>query len=372
MFRKKGRTSAVALQYGIMQKAERKMRAVKDICYEDVVSFEALMEAAESCRRGVNWKASTQMFWANQLRWCATLHRELKEGSYHPKGFTEFDISERGKTRHIRSVHITERCVQKSLVQNALRPAIEPRLIYDNSASIEGKGTEFALKRLKQHLARHYRKHRRSGGILVMDYAGFFDSISHRILLNMLEDVLEDERVFELTKMFIDAFPGEYGLGLGSEVSQTCAIFYPNKIDHYVKERLHIEGYARYMDDSYVIHEDLDYLQHCRDEIERIASEDLELRLNPKRTMIVRFDGGSFCYLKKRIRITESGKILMRLSRENVTRHRRKLKRLAKKNVDPDSARQTHQSWRGYAEKYDTRDTVGTMDDLFRDLFGGE
>ena len=66
------------------------------------------------------------------------------------------------------------------------------------------------------------------------------------------------------------------------------------------------------------------------------------------------------------------GKILMRLSRKNVTRHRRKLKRLAKKNVDLDSARQTHQSWRGYAEKYDTRDTVETMDDLFRDLFGGE
>lgn len=345
---------------------------MRDVKYEDVISFESLMKAASECRKGVNWKASTQMFWANQLRWCATLHRELEEGRYKPRGFNEFDITERGKTRHIRSVHITERCVQKSLVQNALRPAIEPRLIYDNSASIKGKGTEFALRRLKQHLAQHYRKHGRAGGVLVMDYASYFDSISHKILLSMLRNVLADDRVYELTKLFIDAFPGDYGLGLGSEVSQTSAVFYPNDVDHYIKERLHIKGYGRYMDDSYIIHEDIGYLKKCRREIGKLLSDKLELELNPKRTMIVPLDRGSFTYLKKRISITESGKILMRLSRKNVTRHRRKLKRLAKKNVDPDSARQAHQSWRGYAEKYDTRDTVGTMDDLFRDLFGGE
>lgn len=114
------------------------------------------------------------------------------------------------------------------------------------------------------------------------------------------------------------------------------------------------------------------YLMELNIRLGKIVGNKLGLKLNPKRTMIVRFDGGSFDYLKKRVSITETGKILMRLSRKNVTQHRRKLKRLAKKNVDPDSARQTHQSWRGYAEKYDTRDTVGTMDDLFRDLFGGE
>lgn len=345
---------------------------MREVKFEDVVSFESLMKAAEQCRRGVTWKASTQVFWANQMRWCATLHRQLIEGTYRPKGFTEFDICERGKTRRIRAVHITERCVQKALVQNALRPAIEPRLIYDNSASVKGKGTEFALMRLRKHLARHYRKHGTAGGILVMDYASYFDSISHRILLDMLRDVLEDDRVYNLTKMFIDAFPGEYGLGLGSEVSQTSAIFYPNVLDHYIKERLHIEGYGRYMDDSYIIHQDLNYLKKCRREVEELAGDKLGLKLNPKRTMIVRFDGGSFDYLKKRVSITETGKILMRLSRKNVTQHRRKLKRLSQKNVDLASVEQSHESWRGYAKKYDSRRTVKTMDDYYHNLFGGE
>lgn len=205
-----------------------------------------------------------------------------------------------------------------------------------------------------------------------MDYSNYFGSIDHGILLEMLQEVIEDDRIYNLTKHFIDCFDGEVGLGLGSEVSQVCAIFYPNQIDHYIKERLHIKGYARYMDDSYIIHQDLDYLRYCLDEVKRMSAS-LGLKLNDKRTQIVKLDGGHFEYLKKRMHLTETGKVVMRLTRENISRRRQLLKKqrqmLDEGRIDFTSIRKSYQSWRGYAAKYDTYQTVQNMDRLFNDLF---
>lgn len=342
------------------------------INYDDVISFPALMDAADGCSKGVCWKSSTQTFKLNQARWAADLHSSLQAGTYKSRGFNYFTITERGKTRNIQSVHISERCVQKSLCKNALWPIIGPKLIYDNSASQSGKGTGLALDRLCRHLWQHYQKHGRTGGILLMDYSNYFGSIDHRILLQMLRDVIEDDRIYNLTKHFIDCFDGDVGLGLGSEVSQVCATFYPNKIDHYIKERLHIKGYARYMDDSYIINQDIDYLKYCLEEVRRMSA-DIGLKLNDKRTQIVKLDGGHFEYLKKRIHMTETGKVVMRLTRENISKRRRLLKKqkqmLDEGRIDFASIRQSYQSWRGYADQYDTFQTVRNMDRLFNDLF---
>lgn len=37
----------------------------------------------------------------------------------------------------------------------------------------------------------------------------------------------------------------------------------PNKLDHFIKEKLGIKGYARYMDDGYLIHPSKEYLKEC-------------------------------------------------------------------------------------------------------------
>ena len=68
------------------------------IKYDDVISFEALMQAGNECRKGVMWKSSTQMFKINQIRWAAQLHEQSQSGTYRSKGFTNFMIIERGKS----------------------------------------------------------------------------------------------------------------------------------------------------------------------------------------------------------------------------------------------------------------------------------
>ena len=192
-------------------------------------------------------------------------------------------------------------------------------------------------------------------------------------LLFMLRQIIDDDRIFSLTVYFIRCFPGDFGLGLGSEISQISAVYYPNSIDHYMKDTLQVHGYARYMDDSYAISESLDKLREYRDIIAQKSAEQ-GLQLNDKMTQITRFDGGSFVYLKKRVFITEDNRIVMRLTPKNITQRRRGIKKqnilIAEGRMTPESRQQSFNSWRGYAEKYDSHTSVMRLETMLNTGMG--
>lgn len=343
-----------------------------DVNYNVLLDYGYLLNMAHKCANGVRWKPSVQRFEINKLRWVSSIYNDLKERNFQTRGFYEFYIKERGKTRFIQSVHISERTVQKALTNGALKPIILPKLVYDNSASVKGKGTEFAIKRLKQHLARHYRKYGREGGILVMDYKNYFASISHKKLKEQLRKYIKDDELYEFTLKFIDCYENDKGIGLGSEVSQIFAICFPNIIDHYFQNQKEIESFARFMDDSYCISYNLDELRRLRKIIIDLAN-DLELEINKKRLQIIKFNGGSFTYLKKRFYLNENGKVIVRLSREAIVRQRRKMKKQKKlldnNKFDIEHIRLSYIAWRGMAKKYNSYLTINNMDKLYVRLF---
>ena len=215
--------------------------------FDKVFTFDNLYQAYKKCCRGVGWKASTQRYSANALLNVNDTLRLLKEGKYKSRGFYEFDIVERGKPRHIQSVHISERVVQRCLCDNALVPMFGRSFIYDNGACMERKGIDFSARRLVCHLQHHYRKHGTDGYALVFDFSKYFDTIRHEPLKQIVDRVFNDPRIAGLVKQFIDDF-GDVGLGLGSQISQVSALMYPNALDHYVKEVLRVKHYGRYMD----------------------------------------------------------------------------------------------------------------------------
>ena len=296
--------------------------------------------------------------------------QDLLEGRDICRGFIRFDLWERGKLRHISAVHFPERVVQKSLSQNALVPAIVPTLVSANSANIKGRGTDYALKLLKRHLADHWRRHGREGYILLGDFSDYFARIAHEPVKRQVADALLDPRVVALEHRLIDA-QGEVGLGLGSEPNQICAVAHPNRIDHYVAEMLRPEAYGRYMDDFYLIHESKEYLQVCLLLIEHECAK-LGIALNPSKTRVVKLTRG-FTWLKKRIFYTETGRIVMKPCRDSITRERRKLKKMARMVAEgvmtPEQVQQSYQSWRGGMAHLDAHRSVLAMDALYRSLF---
>ena len=123
--------------------------------FDEVFSFRHLYLSGKKCCKGVYWKNSTQRYIGNIIPIIAKTHRELQNGTFKHRGFHAFTIMERGKKRYIRSVHITERAVQKCLCDYCLVPTYSACFIYDNSASLKHRGMDFALRRMTCYLQRH-------------------------------------------------------------------------------------------------------------------------------------------------------------------------------------------------------------------------
>ena len=351
------------------EEKRRQSRAPYDD-FDTVFSYDHLYTSYKKCRQGVAWKASVQKYVTQAPLMVNRTYNQLQAGTFRSGGFFEFDINERGKIRHIKSVTINERVVQRCLCDNALVPVLRPTFIYDNSASLTNRGYHFAIKRLVRHLQEHYRKHGTEGYVLLFDFSKFFDNVSHDLCKQIMRRYFTDEKIITLTDHFIDMF-GDVGLGLGSQISQSFALASASRLDHYVKEVLRIRGYGRYMDDGYLIHESKDYLQYCLEQIRHICGS-LSITLNEKKTQIVKLSHG-FTFLKTRFYLTDTGKVIRKIYKGSVTRERRKLKKFVPL-IENGAMRYTDawagkQSWCAYARNFQSWHTQQNMCRLFNQLF---
>lgn len=358
------------IRRSVTREAQKQAAVGKCDSLEKVADLNALMSASKKARSGITWKASVQRYLMNLLKNVADTHKKILSEEDVRRGFIKFDLIERGKLRHISSVHFSERVAQRSLCANALIPTLTRGLIYDNGASLKNKGITFALDRLSAHLQRHYRKHGNEGYVLLLDFSDYFGRIRHDVIKEILCQNFKDKRLISLAMSFVYAF-GEKGLGLGSETSQIFAVTYPSKIDHYIKEVLRIKGYARYMDDSYLIHKDKGYLKKCLEDLKGKFAE-VGIVLNPKKTRIVKLSKG-FTFLKTQYFLTDTGKVIRKACRESIVRQRRKLKKFKKFSDAGEMSfghiYNSYMSWRGYIGHKDAHRTILSMDKLFRELF---
>ena len=349
----------------------RLMRSQQCGDFDEVFSFRHLYLAGKKCCKGVYWKNSTQRYIGNLIPNTAKSLRSLENGTFRHRGFHEFDIVERGKKRHIRSVHISERAVQKCLCDYCIVPIYSASFIYDNSASLKGRGMDFALRRMICHLQRHYRKHGLNGGVLLYDFHSFFDLAPHEPLFREAERRIHDPKLRELANSFIQDF-GSIGLGLGSQVSQTNALLLPSPIDHFIKEVLRIEGYGRYMDDGYAIHEDIDYLYLCMESLDLMCQR-TGVELNRKKTVVIPL-ADYFRWLKTKFIVTPNGKVVLKMNRDSTIIIRRKLRSFKKWHeegrMEMKDIRSPVDSYKGHMRRGNSFKVIQSTDHYFKSLFG--
>lgn len=319
-------------QRRVAKRNAKKQRLIKKYGnLESVFTFSNMYNSYKLCKKNVGWKESTQRYKMNALIYVTRTLNEIKAQTFKSRGFYKFDVMERGKIRHIQSVHISERVLQRCLCDNSLIPLISNSFIYDNGACIKGKGIDFSINRFVKHLRNHYKKYGNKGYVLFFDFSKYFESIDHEVLKNIIIKHFgndEKNKIVQLTHSLINDFEGDKGVGLGSQISQICALTLPNKLDHYIKEVLYIKGYGRYMDDGYLIHHDKKYLQKCLDKILEICN-DLKIVINKNKTKIIKLTR-PLIFLKKKFILTSTGKIVITPARKSVVRMRRKLKKFKK------------------------------------------
>lgn len=251
---------------------------------EEIFDGDTLYSAYTAMLKASSSKPLAQKFELDWLHNIAILHEQLKTRRYEPGEKIQFVIRERGKERLIRAAPTADKVVQHALCDNVLLPAVLPKLIYDNYASLEKRGVSMARRRFEVLVHRYYRKHRSNKGyILLMDYSGYYDNLRHVLVYDAMSKCLSREADLWLLKSIIKScrkdvsyltdeeisklYYGKYkvmdyinvskekrtgrkfmykGLDIGDQVAQIAAIYFPTPIDNYVKIVKGEKYYGRY------------------------------------------------------------------------------------------------------------------------------
>ena len=254
----------------------------------------------------------------------------LQNRSYKPGAYRRFYITD-PKVRLIHAPLYKDVVVQRCICDQVLAPLLEKRLIYDNAACRKDKGTHFSIYRLTGFMQDYYRINGTNGYILKCDFYKYFANINHSILKQKLTKIIHDRDVLRLLYGIIDSYGSEQGKGLplGNQTSQWYALYYLDKFDRYVKERLNIKFYTRYMDDCVLLHKSKEYLVKLLAELRLFAAEDAGLVFNDKTQIFPIANGVN--YLGFHLYLTETGKVIRKV-RNTVKYRYKRCMRIMKKD----------------------------------------
>ena len=265
--------------------------------------------------------------------------KEMANKTYKFGKYRRFLIFE-PKERIIETLRYMDRIVIRCFCDHSLKLRIDKKLIYDNVACRDGKGTHFGIKRLEKFLRREYLAlGNNQFYFLKCDISKYFSSIDHQVLVEQLKKVGFSKDEMWLINNLMKGYSSDAnkGLPLGNQTSQWFALLYLNRIDRLVKEELQIKGYVRYMDDMILVHRDKKYLQFCLKRIEEVCKNELKLSLNNK-TQIGKVSNG-IDFLGFRHFMTPTGKIVKKLrasSRIRLKKHLKTLDKLRSKEIVDD------------------------------------
>lgn len=257
------------------------------------------------------------------------IYNDLNSKVYQVGNYKIFKIYE-PKERIIMSLNIRDKIVNH-LVSKYILNILEKSLIEENIATRLNKGTSYGIKLLKKYLNQlKYKNYY----ILKFDIKKYFYNIDHNKLKEIIRKKIKDKDALEIVDKIIDStkninnygYTKEKGIPIGNMSSQIFAIYYLNELDHYIKEKLKIKYYIRYMDDGILIHESKEYLQYCLNEIKKVI-HNYCLELNQKTKIYNKKEG--ITYLGFHFQFKNS-KLIMTLKNETKQRFKKKMNKLNK------------------------------------------
>ncbi|MFW9882659.1 MAG: reverse transcriptase/maturase family protein [Candidatus Thorarchaeota archaeon] len=291
------------------------MKTYKNL-YPKLCSYKNLELAFRKASKGKNKKDYVIEFKKEINKNLLLLKEELELEKYKPSKLTKFTIKD-PKTRLIRKSIFKDRIVHHAVV-NILDPIYEPRFIADNYANRLNKGTISALQRFDKFKRKASKNGKLvsyaitnnmvKGYVFKADIRKFFDSINQAKMIEILKRKIKDKKFIWLVIKILKNFDDKRrGMPLGNMTSQFFANVYLNDLDQFVKRKLRMKYYIRYVDDFLILHKSKETLEDCKDKIEKYL-KNLKLELHPDKSKIyplykgVDFLGFKIFYFYRRAR----------------------------------------------------------------------
>jgi len=247
--------------------------------YEKVYDFENLYISYLQARKSKRYQREVLKYTTNLEENLIILQNELIWKTYSPRQVREFYVYI-PKERLITAPAFYDRVLHHA-VHNIIEPIFEGTFIYHSYACRTNKGTHAGVEMLTKYLRMATAKHDRVY-CLKADISKYFPSIDRNILFGIIKKKIKDPDLLWLIKKILDGNQGETGIGIGALTSQLFANVYHNELDHFVKERLRIKYYVRYMDDFIILGPDKAELHQVRRQIEEFLWNRLRLKTNSK------------------------------------------------------------------------------------------
>ena len=334
--------------------------------FNQCFTYGNMRKALNLCCRNVRWKDSIVGYELHAPQNTHKLIQQIYSGEYKISPYQHFTIYE-PKKRDIVATRIADRQVQMAMCIGGLYDDITEHFIYDNVACQKSKGTDFTISRIKAHMQKYFRKHGNEGWVLKCDIHHFFPSTRHDVAKRAVEKRVGDKRICKMVCDVIDSFGGDVGIGLGSQISQLVELALLDDLDHFIKEKLRIKHYVRYMDDFILIHEDKEYLKLCFEKIKEELTK-IGLELNDKTTIYPLRQGVKF--MQWRFLLTKTGGVIVKMSNKKLGKERRRLRKLIRKEMNGEipggTSENSFVSWTANAERGNEHYRIQRMEQFYK------
>ena len=300
-------------------------------------------------------KVSIKMFEANLADNLRALMRDLKSGSFQPHPLRRHLIPKNETEFRPLGIPAVRDRVAQEVVRRLLNPIFEP-LFHPSSYGFRQKrnchmAVEAALKLHDEGFR----------AIVDADIKGFFDNLSHPIIMQSVAERVADGNILRLVEKFLTSGvldngvfkPTSVGTPQGGVISPLLANIVLNHLDW----QLHHAGYrfVRYADDFVVICQTPEQAKEALDFVQRVLEQRLKLQLSPEKTKVTSY-GKGYAFL---------GFILSSRSRrmrpKSVKKFKDKVRELTcrKYNLDAAQVDQLNRVIRGTAQYFATRFFTG-------------
>jgi retron-type reverse transcriptase len=218
------------------------------------------------------------------------LYDELESQTYKPKPLKTFVLRD-PKTRKISVSDFRDRVIHHALC-NIIEPIFDKVFIYDSCANRKRKGTLFALKRFERFQRKATCNFSKEAFCFKADIKHYFQEIDREILLKIIQRKIRDEKIINLIKLILNNFESEKGMPLGNLTSQFFANVYLNELDYFIKQKLGIKYYIRYVDDFVILNKSKEHLELLSIQICNFLRDNLKLELHKEKSKIISLSNG--------------------------------------------------------------------------------
>lgn len=332
------------------------------------ITLEALHKAFKAVKRnrgaaGLD-KQSIKMFEANLEENLLALMRELKSGTYQPIPLRRVYIPKgKGAVRPLGIPAVRCRVAQE-VIRALMSPIFEPTFHDSSHGFRRHRSCHTAMAQLVELHQHGYRV------VVDADLKGFFDSIPHQLILDLVAREIADGNILRLITKFLRAGvmeegevrPTHKGTPQGGVISPLLANIVLNHLDWH----LEAQGYrfVRYADDFVVLCKTTRQAEKALAAVTAWVEEELGLFLNPEKTHLTTF-GRGFVFLGYHVTART-----IRMGGKAEERFKTKIKALTKRshNLDAEVVTKVNRVVRGTVRYFATAFTtcLGQFNELDR------